>query len=388
MVKFWKRGHVKPDGSKELGEGASVDQAASPAKVSWVTPNGHISIDMQHDPDFGPAKLFPYITARLNELVVKKYPSEADKQAGRNGVVIQDFGKMTYPRDWERYSPQAFFNLNSNGKVDYGSDEPWRLFMESPTCSYTYICAAKITRRKEVGSSDVVVQGFSKVIPHANSVTGSKVCDVTMEQLDGALRNALADLRFDLAGVLLGAECSVIAPANGAMGSCKDTLASGSKCQPTCNSGYKPSGETSCTKGTLTPAICVPKKSCILELPTNTKGAIWGSLGTCGSTITDGTTCQPTCSTGYHSTGVTKCSSGELHQKTKCIEDSCQIPVPPNGALAGHHYMPCSGNSDMDANGLLKSAKKCWVKCNSGCNPQSHNYCMRGQLVTTAVCIC
>merc|ERR1712166_392152 len=391
MAGFWKRGHVKPDGSDvstEHGEGASVDQAKSPAKVSWLTQPGHVSINLQKDPDYGPAKLFPYITARLNKLVVKKYPSEPDKKAGKNGVVIQDFGKMTQPRDWERYKEQDFFNLNSNGQVDYGSDEPWRLFMESPTCSYTYIAAAKITRRKEVGSSDVVVQGFSKVVPHSNSVKGSELCDVTMEQLDGAVRNALADLRSDIAGVLLGAECSVTAPANGAMGSCKDTLASGSECQPKCNSGYKASGETSCTKGTLTPATCVPKKSCIVEPPVNKRGAIWGSLGTCGSTITDGTTCQPTCSTGYHSTGVTKCSNQRLTKKTECIEDSCQIPVPSNGALAGHHWYPCSGNKDMDANGLLKSGKKCWVKCNSGCKVQGNNYCMRGKLVDTAVCTC
>merc|ERR1712086_582725 len=332
MAEFWKRGHVKPDGSDvstELGEGASVDQAKSPAKVSWVTQPGHVSINLQKDPDFGPLKLFPYITARLNKLVVKKYPTEEDKKAGKNGVVIQDFGKMTQPRDWELIvEPKTgFFDINSNGQVDYGSDEPWRLFMESPTCAYTYICAAKITRRKEVGSSDVVVQGFSKVVPHTNSVKGSKLCDITMDQLDGALRNALADLRSDIAGVLLGAECSVTAPTNGAMGSCKDTLASGSKC-------------------------------------------------------------QPTCSTGYHSTGVTECSNQKLTKRTKCIEDSCQIPVPPNGALAGYHWFPCSGNSDMDANGLLKHAKKCWVKCNSGCKVQGNNYCIRGKLVDTAVCTC
>merc|ERR1712166_1576374 len=388
MAGFWTRGHVKPDGSdvlSELGEGASVDQAKSPEKVSWVTQPGHVSINLQTDPDFGPLKLFPYITAHLNKLVVKKYPSEPDKKAGKNGVVIQDFGKMTQPRDWELITePETgFFNLNYNGQVDYGRDEPWRLFMESPTCSYTYIAAAKITRRKEVGSSDVVVQGFSKVLPHSNSVKGSELCDVTMDQLDGALRNALADLRSDIAGVLLGAECSVTAPTNGAMGSCKDTLASGSKCQPKCNSGYKASGETSCTKGTLTKASCAPKTACIVELPINYKGAIWGTMGSCKDTLASGSKCQPTCSTGYHSDGVTECSNQKLTKTTKCIEDSCKIPVPPNGALAGHHWRPCSDY----ANGL-KSAKKCWVKCNSGCKVKGNNYCMRGQLVDTAVCTC
>jgi len=45
-------------------------------------------------------------------------------------------------------------------------------------------------------------------------------------------------------------------PANGAVGNCTKTLASGSTCQPTCNSGYILSGSSSCTTGTLTTATC------------------------------------------------------------------------------------------------------------------------------------
>merc|ERR1712166_1227767 len=140
MAGFWNRGHAKPDGKylTELGEGASVDRAKSPEKVSWVTQPGHVSIDLQTDPDFGPLKLFPYITARLNKLVVKKYSTKEDKKAGKNGAVIQDFGKMTQPRDWERYQDQLFFNLSYGGQVDYGidakgyskQDAPWRLYMK------------------------------------------------------------------------------------------------------------------------------------------------------------------------------------------------------------------------------------------------------------------
>ena len=46
------------------------------------------------------------------------------------------------------------------------------------------------------------------------------------------------------------------APTNGGVGTCTSSLASGSTCQPTCNSGYTVSGTSSCTAGTLTAATC------------------------------------------------------------------------------------------------------------------------------------
>ena len=46
------------------------------------------------------------------------------------------------------------------------------------------------------------------------------------------------------------------APSNGGVGDCTDSLASGSTCQPTCNSGYTVSGTSSCSAGTLTMATC------------------------------------------------------------------------------------------------------------------------------------
>jgi hypothetical protein len=50
--------------------------------------------------------------------------------------------------------------------------------------------------------------------------------------------------------------CDVVAPSNGALGDCTNSLASGSTCQPTCNSWYTVSGTSSCSAGTLTAAIC------------------------------------------------------------------------------------------------------------------------------------
>ncbi len=47
------------------------------------------------------------------------------------------------------------------------------------------------------------------------------------------------------------------APTNGGVGTCTNQLACGSTCQPTCDSGYTVSGTTSCSNsGTLTAATC------------------------------------------------------------------------------------------------------------------------------------
>ena len=45
-------------------------------------------------------------------------------------------------------------------------------------------------------------------------------------------------------------------PANGVSGTCGSELASGSSCKPTCNSGYTVSGQTTCIAGALTAATC------------------------------------------------------------------------------------------------------------------------------------
>ena len=51
------------------------------------------------------------------------------------------------------------------------------------------------------------------------------------------------------------------APTNGAVGNCTNNLVSGSTCQPTCYSGYTVSGTSSCTAGTLTAATCTSSPS-------------------------------------------------------------------------------------------------------------------------------
>ena len=56
---------------------------------------------------------------------------------------------------------------------------------------------------------------------------------------------------------VIGTPCDAsAAPTNGAVGTCTSTLASGSTCQPTCNTGYTVSGTSSCLAGTFTTAEC------------------------------------------------------------------------------------------------------------------------------------
>ena len=135
------------------------------------------------------------------------------------------------------------------------------------------------------------------------------------------------------------------APTNGGVGSCTSSLATGSTCQPTCNSGYTVSGTSSCNAGTLTAATCsanarrvhgshqwrrrdvhefigvwihVPADvqqytvsgtsscsagtltaaTCSANCDASTAPAN-GGVGTCTSSLASGSTCQPTCNSGY-----------------------------------------------------------------------------------------
>jgi len=72
----------------------------------------------------------------------------------------------------------------------------------------------------------------------------------------GALSAVVALSYVDFAYALpLNCDASA-APANGGVGDCTNSLASGSTCQPVCNAGYTVSGTSSCSAGTLTAATC------------------------------------------------------------------------------------------------------------------------------------
>ena len=80
---------------------------------------------------------------------------------------------------------------------------------------------------------------------------------------------------------------------NGAPGECSSTLASGSSCTPTCDAGYTLSGSRSCSDGTFTDTAVCSGDSCDASNPITN-----GVLNDCTSTLADGTACTPTCNTG------------------------------------------------------------------------------------------
>ena len=114
------------------------------------------------------------------------------------------------------------------------------------------------------------------------------------------------------------------APTNGAVGTCTSSLASGSTCQPTCNSGYTVSGVSSCSAGTLTaatrsasPTSPTSASSCDASTaPTN------GVVGNCTSSLASGSSCTPTCNSGYTVSGSRSCSAGTLTDTVACKADS------------------------------------------------------------------
>jgi surface protein len=57
-----------------------------------------------------------------------------------------------------------------------------------------------------------------------------------------------------------------LAPLNGAVGTCTDTLMSGTSCVPTCDPYYVLEGVTSCTDQVLTEAVCLPDVTTRAEL--------------------------------------------------------------------------------------------------------------------------
>merc|ERR1712159_281383 len=94
--------------------------------------------------------------------------------------------------------------------------------------------------------------------------------------------------------------CKVTAPTNGGMGDCKDTMADGSTCTPTCGSDYTKVGTTyTCTKTALTGVSCQGKPCTISSGAAVTPTGATATAG-CNTLInaksmTSGASCGFTC---------------------------------------------------------------------------------------------
>ena len=144
--------------------------------------------------------------------------------------------------------------------------------------------------------------------------------------------------------------CTVTAPANGALGTCKDKQSPGSSCQLTCNEGYMyaVSGKTTCSlDNKLTAAKC-PATSCKVEAPAN------GMAGDCPAFLASSKSCTPTCKEGFSASGPTHCDMGKLTATSICKEAGCTgIVAPVNGGLG-----TCTAEMD--------SCTTCEFTCNEG----------------------
>ena len=135
-------------------------------------------------------------------------------------------------------------------------------------------------------------------------------------------------------GTLTAATCvadpcdASAAPTNGGVGNCTSTLASSSMCQPTCDTGYTVSGTSSCSLGTLTAATCSANACDASAAPTN------GGVGDCTSTLASGSKCQPTCDTGYTVSGTSSCTAGTFTSALCTVAPSPPPPSPPPPAQA------------------------------------------------------
>jgi len=155
-------------------------------------------------------------------------------------------------------------------------------------------------------------------------------------------------------------------PVNGAVGDCTNALATGRTCQPTCKSGYTVNGATGCDRGTLTPATCAGNPCDASAAPD------FGAVGDCTNALPSGSTCQPTCASGYTASSPTRCDAGTLTPAT-CEGNPCDTSEPPvNGALG-------------DCKNTLASGRTCQPTCKSGYIVSGPTHCDAGT-ATKATC--
>jgi hypothetical protein len=135
--------------------------------------------------------------------------------------------------------------------------------------------------------------------------------------------------------------CAVTAPANGVLGNCPATLPSGSTCQFGCDEGYYIVGtSTSCKNGVLTAQTCSSQQACAVTAPAD------GTLGDCPSSLASGLSCSVACDSGYSISGAsTSCTNGVLTSTQTCMPSPCSVTAPANGGLGNCPTTLASGSS-------------------------------------------
>ena len=118
---------------------------------------------------------------------------------------------------------------------------------------------------------------------------------------------------------------------NGVASPCPSVLPSGSSCAPTCNSGYTLAGSRSCYRYSLTDTAVCNGNPCKLTAPTN------GALGTCASSLASGSSCTPSCNSGYTVYGSYSCTATALSGVSRSLPILLirrDLPCPASPVLA------------------------------------------------------
>lgn len=137
------------------------------------------------------------------------------------------------------------------------------------------------------------------------------------------------------------------APANGANGDCTHALASGTTCQPVCNSGYIASGPTTCTAGVLTAATCSACAANYYSDGTNCVACAAGYANGAGDSLSSASACGE-CAANHYVDGSTcvACPSGTTRPAgdviasgdTACAGEECGV----NEYVSGHRCVACA----------------------------------------------
>lgn len=136
---------------------------------------------------------------------------------------------------------------------------------------------------------------------------------------------------------------TVTAPAGGQMGTCTGSLVSGATCQPICPTGYDHPAPTQCDGGVVTVDVCRPSSCTPTTPPSN--GALNGALGSCPSPMAHGAVCVPVCADGYEPAGNSTCSYGTF-TSALCQPKSCAVSAPQNGNLGTCTTTPMQTGTD------------------------------------------
>ena len=265
--------------------------------------------------------------------------------------------------------------LNANGNVDGSTigNCPSTLSSGSsctPSCQSGYTLSGDIDCSFGTLSVETCDDIDECADSNLNDCHTNAVCNNVIGGYNCLCSNGYNDEGSD--GMASGSGClpepcdASVAPTNGNVGDCTGDLASGSSCQPTCDTGYTVSGTSSCEAGQLTAATCEPSSCDASVAPTN------GGVGNCTGDLASGSSCQPTCNPGYTVSGTSSCLLGELTAAT-CEPSSCDASAAPTNGDVG------------DCTGDLASGSSCQPTCNLGYTVSGTSSCLLGEL-TAATC--